>query len=168
MAEEPQKKPRKKRSDAGIPKKRPLAEVPQTAPIEVRFRLKGSKPDEWISLGCSDRTVENGFHVFLFPSLTDRYRTTRREVAISEIAEIEFTEAAPRQVFDVRPPLGLRSAEVPASAQLDTPAQATGPRIHNARDFASNSLLQRLETAREPVKLDAMPGSNLSFQSGSA
>lgn len=116
------------------------------APIHVKLRLKDYA--ETVEFGCARRTVENGFHVFFYPSEIDRYRETRREFAITEIVEIEITEA--RQTAREYP----RQAE---SVYIPPAPVSTGPIIHNARANA----LQALETSKGSIKMDTMP--NLTF-----
>jgi hypothetical protein len=151
-----EKKPRKKRSDAGKPRtaaKPPQPEIVEDrAPIFVRLRLKGEPG--YIEFGCSHRTVAGGFHVFFYPSERDRYRETRREFAISEIREIEITEA-PREreampIFDLRP-AGREPEPEPEGND------GSGPRIHAVRRAPRNAI-EQLETSKGPVKLDVLPG----------
>ena len=118
------------------------------APIHVRLRLKNYP--EPVEFGCAEHTVENGFHVFMYPSERDRYRTTRREFAISEIIEVEITAAriqAPRIEYNFDPSLvGNRF-----SAENPPPAAPSGPRIHSVRDNAANVL------GEGSIKMDTMP-----------
>ena len=115
------------------------------APIHVIVRLKNGGTAEF---GCARRTIENGFHVFFYPSESDRYRETRREFAVSEIVEIEITEA--RQIYNfVTPPQQTRPEPIIATS-------SGGPKIHNARN-----VLAALETSSGPIQMDAMP--NLTF-----
>jgi hypothetical protein len=157
---EEMKKPRKPRSDKGIPKgpriPRPHTPIGYNAPIHVRVVLKGRpKP---IEFGCSNRTVENGFHVFIYPSERDRYRTTRREFAVSEIIEIEITEAprvynaastAQLDVRDSRPEI------------IDFVPASTGPKVYSAREAMIRgrkpSIIEQLETSVGPIKMDRPP-----------
>lgn len=145
----PEKKARKKRSDAGIP--RPKA----VAPIEVAYRLKGST--EWVEIGCALKFASDGFYVFIRPSPSNPYCQERREVAISEVAEMIITAAnviedAPR-AYDVRP-----------QAQ-ETPKPTGGPVFHNARQNAAQAMAALMQSnmpgSDGPAKLDVMPG--LSF-----
>lgn len=121
------------------------------APIHVRLRLKNYA--EPVEFGCAEHTVENGFHVFMYPSERDRYRTTRREFAISEIIEVEITEAR-RAIPYVEQPDRFTFAPVAA------PVSSRGPIIHSARKSAMETI-QALETAQGSIKMDKMP--NLSF-----
>jgi hypothetical protein len=132
------------------------------APIHVRLRLKNYP--EVIEFGCAEHTVENSFHVFMYPSERDRYRTTRREFAISEIIEIEITAA--RQAT-----WGPRETELPkrigdAYAEIYTPPQtSTGPKIHSAHK-SGMELLQALETSSGPIKMDTPPGMTFGDSAG--
>lgn len=118
------------------------------APINVRVTLRnGADPVEF---GCSRRFVENGFHVFFYPSKTDPYRETRREFAISEIVEIEITEARLEQ------PL-YRPIMQPVAVESSKPGPVTsGPQIHSVRKNAS-SIIGALENSSGPIKMDTMP-----------
>lgn len=116
------------------------------APIHVRIRLKNYP--EPIEFGCAEHTVENGFHVFMYPSERDRYRTTRREFAISEIIEIEITEAR-RQAYEF-------TVERPSQPTAPVPV-SRGPIIHSARKTPV-STLERLATSDGPIKMDTPPG----------
>ena len=130
------------------------------APIHVRLRLKNYP--EAIEFGCAERTIENGFHVFTYPSERDRYRTTRREFAISEIIEIEIT-AARHQVEIPMPPQYQFSEQRPSLIVDGGPSTTNlqrGPVIHSVKRNAAG-LLGALETSSGPVKMDAMP--NLTF-----
>ncbi len=153
-------KTRKPRVDKGIPRG-PRLPRPHTpigderddgAPIHVRVVLKGRS--EPIEFGCANRSVENGFHVFIYPSERDRYRETRREFAISEIVEIEITAARP--VMDLRFPqpqpevMDLRLAPRP---------EPSGPKIYSPRKNRAGGvredIVTRLETSSGPIKIDA-------------
>jgi hypothetical protein len=125
------------------------------APINVFVRLRNGMSS---SFGCARRTVENGFHVFFYPSETDRYRETRREFAISEIIELEITEArqqAPMPMFDYRV-----NTAVLEKAQQAVVAATSGPKIHSARQSAAG-IIGALENSSGPIKMDNLP--NLSF-----
>ena len=125
------------------------------APIRVKIRLKNHP--ELIEFRCSERTVENGFHVFVYPDERNRYYTTRREFAISEIVEIEITAA----MEQVRIGAGRHEA-APAPFYADstlaapTMIRSSGPVIHSARK-AAISTLEKLETSNGPIKMDTMP-----------
>jgi hypothetical protein len=113
------------------------------APIFVRIRLKNWS--EYVEFGCSRREVANGFHVFFYPSLRDRFRETRREFAISEVVEVEITEPRP-------------TAKTEPQVQPQMPAVWTGspagpPVIHNAKENALRMMKEKVE-----AKLDAIPG----------
>src|SRR5512135_1077657 len=95
------------------------------APINVKIQLKNGASVEF---GCARRSVENGFHVFFYPSEKDRYRETRREFAVSEIVEIEITEA--RQVYNF-------IVDEPKVVSVAPAVASTGPRIHSARQNAA-------------------------------
>lgn len=143
----PKGKPRKIRPVEALSVPSALVE----APIHVRVHLRGQEPQEF---GCARRTVENGFHVFFYPSKRDPYRETRREIAISEVIEIEITEA--RQVYDFRqtsPSLRILPEEEPVVVAQ----KAQGPIIHSAR----KSIMNALETSQGSIKMDDIPG--LSF-----
>lgn len=147
---ETQPKPRKPRSDKGMPRgpRRTTPPPIGDAPIHVRVVLRGR--DEAIEFGCGRRIVENGFHVFFYPSQRDRYRETRREFAISEVVEIEITESRP--VYDARP-VAARSSEL----ELEPPPPAVGPKIHSVRRnmVRANAVLERLETSSGPIKMSS-------------
>lgn len=145
--------------DAAPPPAREAQRSPD-APIHVWLRLRGQEPMEF---GCADRSIENGFHVFTFPSKRDPYRTTRKEVAISEVVEIEITEA--RRYREETPYVGvpiprILPGEEPVRGVVVT--QTGPPRIHSARDNA----LSRLETGSGPVKLDTLPALTFSDSAG--
>ena len=136
-------KPRKPRA---VPAFLPAPEP--EAPIHVRLRLKNYP--EAVEFGCAEHTVENGFHVFMYPSERDRYRTTRREFAISEIIEIEIT-AARRQVEIQIPP------QYDFPAPQASPEPVRGPVVHSVRKHAAG-VLAALEQSSGPIKMDAPPG----------
>jgi hypothetical protein len=123
-----------------------LAPEPE-APIHVRLRLKNYP--EPIEFGCAERTIENGFHVFTYPSERDRYRMTRREFAISEIIEIEITAA--RHAVQISTPYEEPVHQAPPQI---------GPVIHSARKSAV-ATIERLASSNGPIKMDTMP--NLTF-----
>ncbi len=139
----------KKRGPKAAPMFTAAAEVP--APSHVIVRLKNGSEAEF---GYARRTVENGFHVFFYPSEVDRYRETRREFAISEIVEIEITEARQHYI----------APEIPGIQTFDPPPQpvlvSARPVIHSARQNAAK-VLGALEQSSGPIKMDSMP--NLSF-----
>jgi NADP-dependent 3-hydroxy acid dehydrogenase YdfG len=120
------------------------------APITVIVRLKNGMSS---SFGCARRVIENGFHVFFYPSEVDRYRETRREFAISEIIELEITEA--RQVYNFVTP-----AQTVLKEAAPIVNNASGPVIHSARQNAAG-IIGALENSSGPIKMDKMP--NLSF-----
>lgn len=166
--EQAEKKPRKQRSDKGktralradkilpVPPLFTSAPEPE-APIHVRLRLKNYP--EAVEFGCAEHTVENGFHVFMYPSWRDRYRTTRREFAISEIIEVEITEA--RRAYATQDTIAYRP-DSPAPTMVPT---TRGPQIHSVREAAQMnrrpSLIEQLESSKGPIKMDALP--NLTF-----
>jgi hypothetical protein len=150
--------PKKRR---GWPKGKPRKKAPVAAPtftsapepeapINVFVRLKNGMTS---SFGCARRTVENGFHVFFYPSETDRYRETRREFAVSEIVEIEITEA--RQFYNFVTP-----AQTVLKETAPIVNNAVGPKIHSARQSAAG-IIGALENSSGPIKMDNLP--NLSF-----
>jgi len=135
----PKGKPRKPPVEAQAPEA-PLTE----APIHVRLRLKDYPAD--ISFGCGRRLVENGFHVFIGPAKDNPYWETRREYAISQIVELEITEAP--KVYDYTP-------QMPAVVQpVEMPKTQTAPVIHSAKKWAIERMAERDGTAR----VDAIPG----------
>jgi len=154
------RKPRSDKGKAHGPRRRASAPIPAIlyadepeAPIFVKLRLKNYP--EPVEFGCAEHTVENGFHVFMYPSERDRYRTTRREFAISEIIEVEITEA--RREWRVPEPV------VQTTQSFEAPYVATvvrGPQIHSVKKNAA-SVLGQLESSDGPIKMAAMP--NLSF-----
>jgi hypothetical protein len=130
-----------------------LSAAEPEAPIFVRLRLKDyPKPVEF---GCAEHTVENGFHVFMYPSERDRYRTTRREFAISEIIEVEITEA--RRAYQSTAALDMEDRAFRAPVAVASPR---GPVIHSVKKNAA-SILGQLESSDGPIKMAAMP--SLSF-----
>ena len=150
-------KTRKPRADKGVPRgprvsrTTPVGDAKEdTAPIFVKVWLKGNPMP--LAFGCARRFVENGFHVFFYPSRYDRYRETRREFAISEIVDLEITEA--RQVYDLRPEPKAVETNV-----LDmTPHQAKGPQIYSPRKNRAQpagDLITRLEQSSGPVQIGA-------------
>jgi hypothetical protein len=150
-------KVRKPRADKGVPRgPRPRPETPigdpqeRMAPINVRVLLKGAK--DYLEFGCATRTVENGFHVFTYPSEIDRWRQTRREIAVSEVVDLQITEAP--QVYDMRASTPVRTAEV-----LDmTPHQTKGPMIYSPRKNRSRpmgDLVERLAQSNGTVAIGA-------------
>jgi len=164
MSEETaEQKVRKPRRDKGVKRGPRIRFVPPPqgdsphdgAPIHVRVLLKGHA--EAIEFGCANRSVENGFHVFIYPSERDRYRETRREFAISEIVEIEITAARPvldmrpfqpqpeTEVFDLRPQV---SAPAPGKPHIYSPRK-------NARTGPSGDIVTRLATSDGPIKIGA-------------
>lgn len=131
----------------GIPRSF-AAESAQDAPIHVRLRLKNYA--ETIEFGCAEHTVENGFHVFMYPSERDRYRTTRREFAISEIIEIEITAARRQVEIQIPPQYDFPAPQAP-------PEPVRGPVVHSVRKHAAG-VLAALEQSSGPIKMDAPPG----------
>lgn len=162
--DEPTEQPKKRRGWPRGKKRGPKASPPPMfvsapepeAPILVRITLKnGADP---IEFGCARRVVENGFHVFFYPSEKDRYRETRREFAISEIVEIEITEA--RQVYTIPRSASVDVFNQPPSLTAVSATPSTGPRIHSARQSAAG-IIGALEQSSGPIKMDMLP--NLSF-----
>jgi hypothetical protein len=156
-------KVRKPRSDKGkshgprkasVPPPPILFAAEPEAPIFVRLRLKNYP--EPVEFGCAEHTVENGFHVFMYPSERDRYRTTRREFAISEIIEVEITEAR-TSTWTSRQTETIQTYTGHAAEPVTIPS---GPRIHSVKKNAA-SVLGQLESSDGPIKMAAMP--NLSF-----
>lgn len=150
-------KPRGPRNASAMPPTFTDAPEPE-APIHVRIRLKNDA--DVIEFCCEERTIENGFHVFVYPSERNRYYTTRREFAISEIKEIEITAARGQVRIDVQPETirtfaGLTSPAV----TLPSPAVSRGPVIHSARrpTGPGASVIDQLETSNGPIKMNAMP-----------
>jgi hypothetical protein len=162
MAEEttPIKKRGWPKGKARGPRKAAVVEKPMftsapepDAPIHVIVKLKNGCTSEF---GCARRAVENGFHVFFYPSTMDRYRETRREFAVSEIMEIEITEA--RRIYNfsseaVSIPLETVSIGAP-------PPTTTGPRVHSVRQHAAG-VLAALEQSQGPIKMDTVPSLNI-------
>lgn len=143
----PKGKPRKPRIEAvAVPEPEP--------PVFVSVRLKNTEP---FTFGCSQHFVENGFHVFVYPSLRDRYRQTRREIAVSEVIDIEITGA-----FDFT----MRQPVLPEAPPRILPAeiQPRGdgrPVIHNAKESIMKMLKEQQEAAESgPVKIDKIPEIN--------
>ena len=119
------------------------------APIHVKVRLKGTQ--EVIEFGAATRSVENGFHVFTYASEKDRYRTVRREFAVSEIVELEIT--SPRQTYDFT----VRREEAVAPVPVPpVPPVTRGPVIYSPRKNAA-AVLESLETSNGPIKMDELP-----------
>lgn len=153
-------KTRKPRSDKGVSRGSRMQGPPVIgldAPITVRIVLRNGFEAEF---GCASHTVENGFHVFVYPSERDRYRETRREFAISEVIDIEIT--APRPAYDFRSRAEQKAVEevfksVPFAPplELDTPGK---PKIHSVRKNLTakgmgNDVVSRLETSSGPIKM---------------
>lgn len=122
-------------------------------PIHVRVTRKGMDPFEFF---CGQHFTENGFHVFIYPSHRDRYRQTRREIAISEIIDIEITEARPVENRFVP-----TFSSIEAVQQAAPPEPSQGPRIHSARQSMMGrrqpSIVEQLETSDGPIKMDRPP-----------
>lgn len=165
MDETPKTPTRKPRKDKGVPRASRTNPVgsEQDAPIFVRVVLRGQ---EAVEFGCARRFQENGFHVFIYPSRIDRYRETRREFAISEVVELEITEA--RQTYDLRAPVAAPA--VPPSLYVTTPLPASDapplldmtagkPRIHSVRaamrSRGGESLVEKLAQSSGPVAISA-------------
>ena len=156
LMEEPKEETQKKRGRPRKPQPEPEPQKPvfmqmeTEPPVHIRVLMRGFK--EAVEFGCSEWFVENGFYVFVYPSLRDRFRDTRREIAVSEIREIEITEV--RRAARRQEPL-------PSIASLSTHIgpQPTpkGPVIHNAKENAMNRIRQQLE-AQGPEKISALPG----------
>ncbi len=150
----PKGKPRKPRVET-------IVEAPTQAPVFVRVRMKGMEP---FDIECSRHFVENGFHVFTYPSLRDRFRQTRREIAISEVIDIEITAAElpePRPIYNYT---GLPVPTTPARILPVPEIHAAGdgrPVIHSARQDAMARMQQKLEDPVGPEKIDAIPGITL-------
>jgi hypothetical protein len=128
---------------------------PVEAPIHVRLRLKDYGED--IEFGCARRLVENGFHVFFYPSRRDPYRETRREFAISQVIEIEITEARP--VYQERPGVAFlqhASTSEPTFQSLE-PAPPPRPVVHFAKDYAMKKIAEKLEQDG-PARINSIPG----------
>jgi hypothetical protein len=150
----PKGKPRGPRKAATVDKPMFTSAPEPEAPIHVKIRLKNYEGA--IEFGCARRAVENGFHVFFYPSEIDRYRETRREFAVSEIVEIEITEA--RRIYNfsqeaVSVPLETVSIGVPAPV-------SSGPKIHSVRQHAAG-LLGALENSQGPIRMDTVPDLNI-------
>lgn len=148
--------PKRKGWPKGKPRKPRIVEMSEeTPPVAVRVRLRGMEPFEF---GCSQHFVENGFHVFIYPS---GYRETRREIAVSEVIDIELTSA----YSFTRVP-----APVPPARILPVPEiQSLGsgrPIIHSAREDALKRLAMAAEQPVGSVKIDAVPGITLGGSEG--
>lgn len=165
MDETPKTPTRKPRKDKGVPRASRTNPVgsEQGAPIFVRIVLKDGITSEF---GCARRFQENGFHVFIYPSRIDRYRETRREFAISEVVELEITEA--RQTYDLRAPVqgpalstqpSLYVTTPPAPVLDMTPHQNGKPKIHSVRAAmrarGGESLVEKLSQSEGPVPISA-------------
>jgi hypothetical protein len=141
----PKGKPRKPRIAA-------ISEVqPSPAPIFVRVRMKGMEP---FDIECSHHFVENGFHVFVYPSLRDRFRQTRREIAISEVIDIEITAAFD---FTRSPALPDTPARILPVPEIHPPGGGR-PIIHSAREDGLRRLQMAAEQPVGSVKIDEVPG----------
>lgn len=149
-----EKKNRKKRSDAGVPRG-PRERVGQ-APINVRLRLIGS--DKFIEFGCSRRMVTDRFQVFFHPSETDRYRETRREYAIDRIEELHITEVPRVEDVPAVPVFDLRRSE-----QVPVVADPGAPRIHSARADAIERLNAKGSQRIDSLPPTVAPGVGISF-----
>jgi hypothetical protein len=143
----------------GKSRKPPLEVTPQTftpveAPIHVRLRLKDYGAD--VEFGCARRLVENGFHIFFYPSKRDPYRETRREFSIAQIIEIEITEA--RQVYDYRqPPAVVSSTPRFTAIEETTPVPSGAPVVHSAKQWAMQKMAEKLE-GTGLARIDSIPG----------
>lgn len=153
----PRKPPVEVKTDEGF--------SPVEAPIHVRLRLKDYGGD--IEFGCARRLVENGFHVFFYPSKRDPYRETRREFAIAEVVEIEITEA--RQVYDYRqlPPVVPTFPEprIAFAEQESAPPAGAAPVVHSAKAWALKRLAEQKE-GTGPTRIDAIPGITMGESAG--
>lgn len=137
----------------GKPRGKKVAPQPVSSPpVEVLIVLKNGRSTEF---GCAEHFVENGFHVFTYPSERDRYRTTRREFAISEIVEIEITEAAHYKQAEA-PRFTASNMTLLDPPPVRTEPVSTGPKIHSVRKNAA-SVMNSLEHSTGPIKMDAMP-----------
>jgi hypothetical protein len=125
---------------------------PIEPPIHVRVARKGMEPFEF---GCAQHFVEGGFHVFVYPSKRDPYRQTRREIAVSEIVDIEITQAAP--VYSTQPTIHPTLASVVMTTHTDEPGPSVTlnrPVIHSAKENALRAMaLKRSEAEREAAGL---------------
>jgi hypothetical protein len=146
-------KTRKPRSDKGI-KRTQVSDGPpiDNAPIHVVVHLKNGITEEF---GCANHTVENGFHVFIYPSKRDPYRETRHEFAISEIISIEVT--APRPVYEFRE-MKVPMGPPPVHREEAPPEEFGKPKIHSVRKNLTakgmgNDVVSRLETSSGPIKM---------------
>ena len=145
-AEEPKKGRGWPKGKARGPRKAVAPEAaPPEAPIHVVVTRKGMDPFEF---GCAQHFTENGFHVFLYPSRRDPYRQTRREIAISEVIDIEIT-AARQQPYEF-------TVERPSVIAGPIPGAPQGPKIHSAKQSAL-AMMKDLETTSGSVKMDTMP-----------
>jgi hypothetical protein len=149
------------RKHKGWPKGKPrkpriVALVPSEPPIYVRVRMKGMEPFEF---GCSQHFVENGFHVIFYPS---GYRETRREIAISEVIDIELTSA---YKFARQPALPDTPARILPVPEIHPPGGGR-PMIHSAREDALKRLAMAAEQPVGSVKLDEVPGVSLGGSEG--
>ena len=122
-------------------------------PIFVSVRMKGMEPFEF---GCSQHFVENGFHVFVYPSLRDRYRQTRREIAISEVIDIEVTAAYDFTRPSALPDTPARILPVP---EIHPPGGGR-PVIHSAKDDIIRRLEESAQKQGGPAKIDSIPDMN--------
>lgn len=161
----PKGKPRKPRLPASaLLNEEPVVKAPPRevevpmAPIHVRVRLKGQEPQEF---GCGQRWVENGFHVFVYPSARDPYRMTRREIAISEVIEIEITEAGvaqPQPVYDLRPPTRTPQEQPPLRIlPVEAPRR---PVIHSAKEAIRRAAASAAEALEKtgPERIESIEG----------
>jgi hypothetical protein len=139
-----------------------IAEAPTQAPVFVRVRMKGMEP---FDIECSQHFVESGFHVFVYPSLRDRFRQTRREIAISEVIDIEITEARPIYDF-TRPSVPSPPARILPVPEIRPSIGDGRPVIHSARQDAMARIQQRLEEPVGPEKIDSIPGITLGGSDG--
>lgn len=122
------------------------------SPIYVRVWLKGDT--EPIEIKASQRIMETGFHVFLYPSEYDRYRQTRVEFAISEVRRIEITEASPTMS---RQGSALAFTATNTTTNPSVSLTNTKPIIHSAKKDAMRRIQEQLEQTG-PDRIDEVPG----------
>ena len=142
----PKGKPRKPKTAL------PLPEPSVEPPIHVRVVRKGMEPFEF---GCAQHFVENGFHVFVYPSKRDPYRQTRREIAVAEVIDIEITQAAP--VYSTQPTIHPTLSSMVMTTHTEEPGPMVSinrPVIHSAKENALRAMaLKRSEAEKEAAGL---------------
>lgn len=136
----------------------PQAGMVEEPPVSVTVVLKGGGTLEF---GASEHFVEAGFHVFIYPSTRNRYYSTRREIAISEIVHIDITEKEKKRFYDfTRQPAFSGSPPRIALAEDPQPPRESGrPVIHSAKDDIVRRLKEQADI-EGPARISEIPEIN--------